>query len=90
MNKEFYCQILIFSDKQIIKIDTYKVDHHYPGSENRSHVVVLYGELGTSEFSEMHHILRNYAQKGAVDYVLRHYVKVSFKIFFKSNIEWYC
>lgn len=59
-------------------MELYHVDTHYPGSENRTLAVVLYGELGTSEFSLFHHILKQYAQEGAIDYVVRHYVKVSY------------
>lgn len=59
--------------------ETFGVDHHYPGSQNNSLTVVLYGELGTREFAEFHQVLKTYAVKGAIDYVLRHYVKVSTK-----------
>ncbi|KAL0281658.1 UNVERIFIED_CONTAM: hypothetical protein PYX00_002578 [Menopon gallinae] len=57
------------------RIETYRIDHHYPASENKSKIAVLYGELGTVEFSRMHHVLREYAKQGELDYVLRHYVK---------------
>ncbi|KAI4464405.1 udp-glucose glycoprotein:glucosyltransferase [Holotrichia oblita] len=56
-------------------IEVFNVDTHYPGSENRSLVVVLYGELGTAEFCAFHELLKNEAQEGVIDYVLRHYVK---------------
>lgn len=58
-------------------VELYEVDTHFPGSENRSLAVVLYGELGTSEFSLFHQILKQHAQEGAIDYIVRHYVKVS-------------
>lgn len=54
---------------------TFRVDHHYPGSENRSVVVILYGEIGTPEFSQFHKVLKNQAVEGKIDYVLRHFVK---------------
>lgn len=57
-------------------MEVYKVDTHFPGSQNRSLVVVLYGELGTPEFSLFHQILKQKAQDGLIDYVIRHYVKV--------------
>ncbi|XP_069668834.1 UDP-glucose:glycoprotein glucosyltransferase isoform X2 [Periplaneta americana] len=57
------------------RVETFGLDHHYPGSQNNSITVVLYGELGTPEFAEFHHILKTYAVKGDIDYVLRHYVK---------------
>lgn len=60
--------------------ETFRVDHLYPGSENRSVVVILYGEIGTPEFSQFHKVLKNQAVEGKIGYVLRHYVKVSFLI----------
>jgi UDP-glucose:glycoprotein glucosyltransferase len=60
-------------------VETFDLDHHYPGSQNNSLTVVLYGELGTQEFAEFHQVLKMYAVKGDIDYVLRHYVKVSAK-----------
>lgn len=58
------------------KLDLYNVDTHYPGSENRSLVVVLYGELGTTEFCNFHNILKKEAQENVIDYIIRHFVKV--------------
>lgn len=55
--------------------ETFRVDHHYPGSENRSLTVILYGEVGTSEFAHLHKVLKNQALEGKIGYVLRHYVK---------------
>ncbi|KAJ4438070.1 hypothetical protein ANN_14009 [Periplaneta americana] len=57
------------------RVETFGLDHHYPGSQNNSITVVLYGELGTPEFAEFHYILKTYAVKGDIDYVLRHYIK---------------
>ena len=57
-------------------VETFGVDHHYPGSQNNSLTVVLYGEIGSLEFAEFHQLLKTYAMKGDIDYVLRHYVKV--------------
>jgi UDP-glucose:glycoprotein glucosyltransferase len=61
------------------RVETFGLDHHYPGSQNNSLTVVLYGELGTQDFAEFHQVLKAYAVKGDIDYVLRHYVKVSTK-----------
>lgn len=61
------------------KIDLYRVDTHYPGSANHSLPVVLYGELGTTSFAQFHSILKQYALDGKIDYVVRHFVKVSTK-----------
>lgn len=59
------------------KIDLYRVDTHYPDSANRSLAVVLYGELGTKSFAQFHKQLKQYAEDGMIDYVIRHYVRVS-------------
>ncbi|KAF5304487.1 hypothetical protein FQA39_LY09683 [Lamprigera yunnana] len=56
-------------------VDVYNVDTHYPGSENRSVIVVLYGELGTREFPHFHNMLKKLALDGKIDYILRHYIK---------------
>lgn len=53
----------------------YKVDTHFPGSENRSLAAALYGELGSSEFTDFHKLLKQFAQEGRIDYVIRHYIK---------------
>lgn len=58
------------------RVETYRVDHHYPGSENRSLAVVLYGELGSPEFAQFHTVLKQHAVDGRIDYIVRHYVKV--------------
>ncbi|XP_001944699.1 UDP-glucose:glycoprotein glucosyltransferase [Acyrthosiphon pisum] len=55
--------------------ETYHIDHHHPSSKNRSNIAILYGELGTSEFASYHTVLKQYAQEGSIDYVLRHFVK---------------
>ncbi|KAK7864404.1 hypothetical protein R5R35_000446 [Gryllus longicercus] len=56
-------------------VESFGIDHHYPGSQNDSLVVVLYGELGTPEFTAFHHVLKPKASLGELDYVVRHYVK---------------
>ncbi|KAE8746395.1 hypothetical protein FOCC_FOCC006890 [Frankliniella occidentalis] len=55
--------------------ESFRVDHHYPGSENRSLVAVLYGEIGTYEFAQFHKVLKTQASEGKLGYILRHYVK---------------
>jgi UDP-glucose:glycoprotein glucosyltransferase len=62
-------------------IDVFNVDTHYPGSENRTKVAVLYGELGTKEFATFHNILKQEAENGNIDYILRHYVQVRSRFF---------
>jgi UDP-glucose:glycoprotein glucosyltransferase len=69
--------MFVFQGDDESHVETFGLDHHYPESENNSVTVVLYGELGTQEFAEFHKVLKIYAAKGDIDYVLRHYVKVS-------------
>lgn len=59
------------------RIYLYNVDTHYPSSENRTLSVILYGELGTTEFSLFHQLLKKEAQEGTIDYIIRHYVEVT-------------
>ncbi|KAK5645916.1 hypothetical protein RI129_004380 [Pyrocoelia pectoralis] len=56
-------------------MDIYNIDTHYPGSENRSVVVALYGELGTKQFAKFHNVLKQLAVDGEIDYVFRHFAK---------------
>ena len=58
------------------KVDVYNVDTHYPGSENRTKVAILYAELGTKEFSQFHSVLKQEAEEGKIDYIVRHYIQV--------------
>ena len=51
-------------------------DHVYPNSDGNPVTVVLYGEIGTSEFYTIHQQLVKLANKGKVHYILRHFVKV--------------
>ncbi|XP_018571194.1 UDP-glucose:glycoprotein glucosyltransferase [Anoplophora glabripennis] len=55
-------------------LDLYRVDHHYPGSANRSLAVALYGELGTESFAKFHALLKEEAVAGNIDYVVRYSV----------------
>ncbi|KAL3281194.1 hypothetical protein HHI36_004410 [Cryptolaemus montrouzieri] len=57
------------------KVEIFNVDTHFPGSQNRSDVVILYGELGTKEFSKFHELLSKKAEEGMIDYIVRHYLK---------------
>ncbi|XP_056145798.1 UDP-glucose:glycoprotein glucosyltransferase 2 [Lampris incognitus] len=53
----------------------YKNDHRYPGLNNTdTPVVILYAEIGTRKFSSFHKVLSEKAEKGALAYVLRHFV----------------
>lgn len=59
-------------------VDFFKVDTHYSGSHNRSVVAVLYGEIGTEEFAKFHFRLKFLALDGKIDYIIRHYIKVTY------------
>lgn len=67
---------LLKNNSSIIPCETYHIDHHHPSSKNNNNTAILYSELGTSEFSDFHRVLKQYAEKGSIDYVLRHFVKV--------------
>ncbi|KAL1140588.1 hypothetical protein AAG570_000518 [Ranatra chinensis] len=55
-------------------IEILRLDHKYPRGDSGP-VVVLYGELGTPEFSEFHKFLKEKAEKGKIQYIIRHWVK---------------
>lgn len=57
------------------QLQTYLLDHSYPSSDNKSLTVILYGELGMKDFTTKHKILVPYADKGAINYVVRWNVK---------------
>ncbi|XP_072111746.1 UDP-glucose:glycoprotein glucosyltransferase 1 isoform X1 [Mobula birostris] len=52
----------------------FKGDHIKPPLRNELPFVILYGEIGTEEFSRFHKILCSKSDEGRVNYVLRHYV----------------
>lgn len=62
-------------DAEEHKQETYLLDHSYPGSDNKSLTAILYGELGMKDFTSKHKILTAYADKGAINYVVRWNVK---------------
>ncbi|XP_017037639.1 UDP-glucose:glycoprotein glucosyltransferase [Drosophila kikkawai] len=51
---------------------TYSFDHIFPGSENNTRTVVLYGDLGSSQFRIYHKLLEKEANNGKIRYILRH------------------
>lgn len=68
------------------KSEIFHIDHHYPGSQNRSQIVILYAEIGTPDFKKYHTLLKQYAIDGKIDYVLRHHVQVcNMFLFLYSN-----
>uniref|UniRef100_A0A6Q2ZGE8 UDP-glucose ceramide glucosyltransferase-like 1 n=1 Tax=Esox lucius TaxID=8010 RepID=A0A6Q2ZGE8_ESOLU len=52
----------------------FKSDHRFPGSNPDAPVVILYAEIGSSEFSVFHQLMLSKANKGQTVYVLRHYL----------------
>ncbi|CAO1435852.1 unnamed protein product [Diamesa tonsa] len=56
--------------------ELYDFDHVYPGTENNTLVVTLYGELGTKDYNRFHKLLKQEAEtKSIIKYVSRHYLK---------------
>ncbi|EDW79389.1 uncharacterized protein Dwil_GK20450 [Drosophila willistoni] len=53
-------------------VDTYSFDHIYPGSENNTRTVILYSDLGSSQFRSYHKLLEKEANLGGIRYILRH------------------
>uniref|UniRef100_A0A8C5I386 UDP-glucose ceramide glucosyltransferase-like 1 n=1 Tax=Gouania willdenowi TaxID=441366 RepID=A0A8C5I386_GOUWI len=51
----------------------FKGDHIYAGSRPDSPVVIVYAELGTLDFYDLHQVVSFKASEGSVTYVLRHY-----------------
>ncbi|XP_058805620.1 UDP-glucose:glycoprotein glucosyltransferase [Phymastichus coffea] len=56
-------------------IDTSSVDHFYLGKQLSEKTLVLYGQMGTKEFSDLHEKLKSIVESTKVNYILRHYVK---------------
>lgn len=54
----------------------YKFDHQFSSVEHDKPLVILYGELGTPEFSSFHSALLEMATENQVQYIFRHYYKV--------------
>ncbi|KAK9504391.1 hypothetical protein O3M35_010731 [Rhynocoris fuscipes] len=59
----------LYNDTEILLLD------HVYHKGDKGPVVILYGELGTPEFSEFHNYLKEKAEKRTLRYVLRHWVK---------------
>lgn len=59
-------------------MEIFNLDTHFPGSQNRSNIAILYGALGSKEFAQFHHVLSKKAEEGVIDYMIRHFIKVIF------------
>ncbi|KAH8301152.1 hypothetical protein KR018_003806 [Drosophila ironensis] len=55
-----------------VPVTSYSFDHIFPGSENNTRTVVLYGDLGSSQFRTYHKLLEKEANSGKIRYILRH------------------
>ncbi|XP_047673638.1 UDP-glucose:glycoprotein glucosyltransferase 1 isoform X1 [Tachysurus fulvidraco] len=52
----------------------FKGDHRFSSSDPESPVVILYAELGTKDFGKFHQHMLAKANKGLINYILRHYL----------------
>lgn len=81
------------SKKEEQQDDIYSFDHIYPGSENNTITVILYGEIGSKEYKQFHDYLSKQTESGLVKYVSRHFIRVSsmlkfsFSLLFWRNIH---
>ncbi|XP_053954514.1 UDP-glucose:glycoprotein glucosyltransferase [Anastrepha ludens] len=63
------------SNKEALEnITIYSFDHIYPGAENNSRTVVLYGDFASHLFLTYHKILSKEALAGNIRYIVRHYI----------------
>ncbi|VDN59239.1 unnamed protein product [Dracunculus medinensis] len=51
----------------------YSIDHVFPNSKEKNVVVIVYGELGTKSWQEMHKAAKILARSGQIQYVFRHW-----------------
>lgn len=58
-----------------VDVELFSFDHIYPGSQNNSLTVVLYGQIGSRVLKNYHNKLKDLADKKVVKYVIRNYVK---------------
>lgn len=49
-------------------------DHVYPGSEDNTNVVILYGAVGSNEFLEAHKQMVDVAKQRKAKYIFRHHI----------------
>ncbi|XP_043284000.1 UDP-glucose:glycoprotein glucosyltransferase isoform X2 [Venturia canescens] len=79
INGKFTCSVddveTLIEQDDWVSSNTYTLDHYYPGTQQSSKHVVLYGQLGTPEFREFHKKLKVLAESKKISYILRHYVK---------------
>lgn len=54
--------------------DFYEFDHVYPGSNTSDNIVILYGDVGTNEFSRWYKVLKTRVEQGHIRLIIRNYV----------------
>ncbi|XP_062849869.1 UDP-glucose:glycoprotein glucosyltransferase 1 [Trichomycterus rosablanca] len=67
-------QSLIDSASERPKPFLFKGDHRFPSADPDAPVVILYAELGTKEFAKLHQLMLAKANKGQMNYYLRHFL----------------
>lgn len=71
-----YIIVFVFQDTWET-VDTYDVDHRYLNTPESDKIMILYGQIGTPTFTDFHEKLKNVAETKGINYILRHYVKVT-------------
>ncbi|XP_017485458.1 PREDICTED: UDP-glucose:glycoprotein glucosyltransferase [Rhagoletis zephyria] len=67
----------LYSNNSLESIVTYSFDHIYPGLENQSRTIILYGDFASRLFSSYHKILSEEAVAGNIRYIVRHFILVN-------------
>ncbi|CAL7942835.1 unnamed protein product [Xylocopa violacea] len=67
--------LLFISQETWLNPDVYSVDHRYHASKQSEKIVILYGQIGTPQFSEFHDKLKSLTETKGINYILRHYLK---------------
>ncbi|XP_047366597.1 UDP-glucose:glycoprotein glucosyltransferase isoform X4 [Vespa velutina] len=65
----------IIKEDEWTKRDTYSIDHYYLGSQKTDKVMIMYGQIGSPMFIDLHTKLKNIADKRGINYILRYYLK---------------
>ncbi len=63
----------------------YTFDHQFSAASFNAPLVVLYGQLGTPEFTTLHSALAEMATRMEIQYILRHFYKVNIVIVLLNN-----
>ncbi|CAG2166772.1 unnamed protein product [Oppiella nova] len=65
------------NDLSLSHPNIYKSDHMFPNRRSTEPQItaILYGQIGTNTFQELHHYLKQSAEKGLIKYYIRHYLR---------------